>query len=85
MAKIKEEMISFNPKPEDIICSGPYVIEKHNTSEILFTVNKEYRKEPSITHIRGLRPGDSQAFSTAILAGEYTIENGGLAADVGSD
>ncbi len=47
----------------------------------MFSINEQYRKKPLITSIRGLNPGDSQAFLTAILAGEYTIENGGLNTD----
>lgn len=80
-AEVKQDMLSFKPKPDEVVCSGPYVIDKYNTSEILFKVNPEYRKEPLIKSIRGLRPGDSQAFMTAILAGEYTVENGGLNVD----
>lgn len=81
-AAVKEELIAYKPKPDEVVCSGPYVIDKYNTSEILFKVNKQFRKEPLISSIRGLRPGDSQAFATAILAGEYTIENGGLNVDM---
>ncbi len=79
---VNEELLSFKPEPNEAVFSGQYVIDKFNSSEILFTVNQNYRKTPLITQIRGLRPGDSQAFATAILAGEYTIENGGLNVDM---
>lgn len=81
ITEVNQEMLAFKPEPEEAVCSGPYVISSHNTSEIMFTTNEEYRKAPLITSIRGLNPGDSQAFLTAILAGEYTIENGGLNTD----
>lgn len=81
-AAIKQDLLAYKPAPNEVVCSGPYVIDKYNTSEILFTANPEYRKEPLIHTIRGLRPGDSQAFSTAILSGEYTMENGGLNVDM---
>ena len=84
-AAIKQDLLTYKPAPNEVVCSGPYVIDKYNTSEILFTVNPEYRKEPLISSIRGLRPGDSQAFATAILAGEYTIENGGLNVDMSNE
>lgn len=82
LTKINQSLLSYKPKPDEVISSGPYVISKWNTSEVLFDVNPQYRKKPLITKIRGLRPGDSQAFSTAILANEYTIENGGLSSDM---
>lgn len=82
ISEIKQDLLSFRPAPDEVVCSGPYVIDKYNTSEILFKANPEYRKEMLISSIRGLRPGDSQAFATAILAGEYTIENGGLNVDM---
>lgn len=82
---VVQKILEFKPKPTDVVCSGAYVIDKHNTSEILFKINPEYRKEPLITAIRGLRPGDSQAFSTALLASEYTIENGGLNVDMSKE
>ena len=81
-AEIKRDLLTYKPAPNEVVCSGPYVIDRYNTSEILFKPNPEFRKEMLITSIRGLRPGDSQAFSTAILAQEYTIENGGLNADM---
>lgn len=84
-AAIKQDLLTYKPAPNEVVCSGPYVIDKYNTSEILFTVNPEYRKEPLISSIRGLRPGDSQAFATAILSGEYTIENGGLNVDMSNE
>lgn len=84
-AAVKQDLLTFKPKPDEVVCSGPYVIDKYNTSEILFKVNPEYRKEPLISSIRGLRPGDSQAFSTAILSGEYTMENGGLNVDMSKE
>lgn len=82
IASIREEILQYAPDPAEVVGSGPYVINNYNTSEILFEVNEHYRKEPLIKHIRGLRPGDGQAFSTALLAEEYTIENGGLAIDM---
>ncbi len=81
-AEIKRDLLTYKPAPNEVVCSGPYVIDRYNTSEVLFKPNPEFRKEMLITSIRGLRPGDSQAFSTAILAQEYTIENGGLNADM---
>lgn len=81
-AAVKQDMLSYKPAPNEVVCSGPYVIDRYNTSEILFKPNPEFRKEMLITSIRGLRPGDSQAFSTAILGNEYTIENGGLNVDM---
>lgn len=81
-AEIKQDLLTYKPAPDEVVCSGPYVISNYNTSEILFTVNPEYRKEPLVRTIRGLRPGDSQAFASAILAGEYTMENGGLNVDM---
>lgn len=84
-AEIKQDLLTYKPAPNEVVCSGPYVIDKYNTSEILFKVNPEYRKEPLISSIRGLRPGDSQAFATAILAGEYTMENGGLNVDMSKE
>ena len=82
MTKINQSLLSYKPKPNEIVSSGPYVITQWNTSEILFAINPQYRKKPLITKVRGLRPGDSQSFSTAILANEYTIENGGLNVDM---
>ncbi|MGF7141617.1 peptide/nickel transport system substrate-binding protein [Anaerotaenia torta] len=82
LAAANEEFLAYKPAPDEAIFSGQYVIGNHNSSEILFTVNEHYRKTPLITNIRGLRPGDSQAFATAILAGEYTVENGGLNVDM---
>lgn len=82
LGKINEDVLTFKPAPEDIIACGPYIIETWNTSEVLFVENPEYRKEMKIKKIRGLRPGDAQAFSTAILSNEYTIENGGLSIDM---
>lgn len=82
VVEIKQDLLNFKPDPKDVVCSGPYVIEKYNTSEVLFVANPEYRKEMLISTIRGLRPGDSQAYATALLANEYTIENGGLNADM---
>ncbi len=81
ITEVNQDMLAYKPVPEDVVCSGPYVISSHNTSEIMFSINEQYRKKPLITSIRGLNPGDSQAFLTAILAGEYTIENGGLNTD----
>lgn len=81
-AAIKQDLLSFKPAPDEVVCSGPYVIDKYNTSEILFKANPEYRQEMLIPTIRGLRPGDSQAFATALLGNEYTIENGGLNLDM---
>lgn len=77
-----EELLSYKPAPNEAIFSGQYIIDKYNSSEILFTVNENYRKVPLISSIRGLRPGDSQSFATAIQAGEYTVENGGLNVDM---
>lgn len=82
ISAVNEELLSYKPAPNEAVFSGQYVIDKYNSSEIMFAVNKNYRKTPLITSIRGLRPGDSQAFATAIQAGEYTIENGGLNVDM---
>ncbi len=82
LTAVNEELLSYKPAPNEAVFSGQYVIDKFNSSEILFTANANYRKAPLIPNIRGLRPGDSQAFATAILAGEYTIENGGLNIDM---
>lgn len=82
LTTVNEEFLSFKPAPNEAVFSGQYIIDKFNSSEILFTANANYRKAPLVTSIRGLRPGDSQAFATAILAGEYTIENGGLNVDM---
>lgn len=82
LTTVNEEFLNYKPAPNEAVFSGQYIINKFNSSEILFTVNENYRKTPLITNIRGLRPGDSQAFSTAILAGEYTVENGGLNVDM---
>lgn len=79
---ILNKMLEEKPKPNEAISCGPYIIDKYNTSEVLFKVNPNFRKEPTIKSIRGLRPGDSQAFPTALLAGEYTIEDGGLNVDM---
>lgn len=84
LAKINEQLLAYKPQPNEIVTSGAYVIDKWNTSEILFKANPSYRKEMKIKSIRGLRPGDSQAFATAILANEFTVENGGLSADMSS-
>ena len=81
-AAVKQDMLAYKPAPNEVVCSGPYVIDRYNTSEILFKPNPNFRKEMLITSIRGLRPGDSQAFATAILGNEYTIENGGLNLDM---
>lgn len=82
LATLNEEFLSYKPAPNEAVFSGQYVIDKYNSSEVLFVVNKNYRKTPLIENIRGLRPGNSQSFSTAILAGEYTVENGGLNVDM---
>jgi peptide/nickel transport system substrate-binding protein len=82
IASIREDLLKYAPKPNEVIGSGPYVISNYNTSEILFEVNDNYRKEPLIKKIRGLRPGDGQAFATALLSEQYSIENGGLAIDM---
>ena len=55
-AAIKQDLLSFKPAPDEVVCSGPYVIDKYNTSEILFKANPEYRQEMLIPTIRGLRP-----------------------------
>lgn len=82
LAKVNEQLLAYKPQPDEIVASGAYVIDKWNTSEILFKPNGQYRKQMLIKSIRGLRPGDSQAFATAILSNEYTIENGGLSSDM---
>jgi peptide/nickel transport system substrate-binding protein len=82
LAALNEEFLSYKPAPNEVVCSGQYVIDKYNNSEIYFIPNENYRKTPLIGSIRGLRPGNSQAFSTALMAEAYTIENGGLNVDM---
>ena len=82
LTAVNEELLSYKPAPNEAVFSGQYVIDKYNNSEIYFIPNKNYRKAPLISSIRGLRPGDSQAFATALMAEAYTMENGGLNVDM---
>lgn len=82
LSQINEDLLAFKPEPSKAVCSGQYVISNVTTSECIFTANPHFRQTPAIKTIRGLRPGDAQAFSTAILEEQYTIENGGLSPDM---
>ncbi len=84
LAVINEELLAYKPDIKEAVTSGPYVIKNNNTSEIIFEQNPHYRKEQKISTIRGLRGGDSQAFATALLGGEFTVENGGVNVDMGA-
>lgn len=82
LSRINEDLLKFKPDPKEAICSGQYVITNVTTAECIFTANPHFRQAPAISKIRGLRPGDAQAFSTAILEEQYTMENGGLSPDM---
>lgn len=81
-AEIDKDLLAFKPKPEEAVVCGPYMIENVTTSEIMFKVNPNYRQTPTIAKVRGLRPGNSQAFASSILNRDYSLENGGLAPDM---
>ncbi|GKX29737.1 hypothetical protein SH1V18_22170 [Vallitalea longa] len=82
LGEINNSVLEFKPDPEDVICSGPYVIDGGTTSEILFKANEHFRKDLLVKKVRGLRPGEMTAFATALLEEQYTMENGGLSPDM---
>ncbi|MDI6618595.1 MAG: ABC transporter substrate-binding protein [Clostridiales bacterium] len=80
--EINKDVLTYKPKPEEAVCSGPYAIASVTTAEIMFKVNPNYMIKPQITKLRGLRPGSAEAFASSIMEGQYTVENGGLSPDM---
>ncbi|HWI62084.1 MAG TPA: ABC transporter substrate-binding protein [Symbiobacteriaceae bacterium] len=80
---ITAKLNAYKPDPlKDVLFSGPYVLTGVTSSEALFEVNKNYRLQPKVSKVRGLRSAGTEAFSTAVLQNQYTVENGGLSPEM---
>jgi peptide/nickel transport system substrate-binding protein len=80
---IQKKLTDYKPDAlKDVLFSGPYTLTAVTSAEALFEANKNYRVQPKITKVRGLRSAGGESFSTAVLQQQYTVENGGLSPEM---
>ena len=81
--QIQTELSNYKPDAlTEVLFSGPYVLTGVTSAEALFEKNPYYYMDVPVPKIRALRSAGSESFTTAVLEGAFTIENGGLSPDM---
>lgn len=82
LTKLNAELEEYKVELKDVMCSGPFTLDKITTSEILMNRNDNYYANLDIEKLKVLRVITPETAANAMENGSLDIHMGGMVSDV---